>query len=296
VTADATACIPRGERRQWVRIARIVALAVIIAVGVSNLRWAIVDWHMKDAGAYWEAALRLRHGQELFPAVTNIEASEVYRYSPWFAWLWVPLTYLPKTVAYIGWAALLIACSFVAVLPMARGRAWIGVAFFLPMRIGISATGNVQALLVAILVHSVNRRSGPLAIALAASLKLVPILLLVTYIGRRQWFRAGLCVVLTVVLCTPFLLYNLTNYVTDAGGAPLLWQWPVVYVLAVGLALALAIRLARGRYGWLWSATALTLALPRFFVYDITYLMVGIPAAHQQPNGSRIESSAHNTG
>ncbi len=75
---------------------------------------------------------------------------------------------------------------------MARRGAWIGVAFFLPILIGISAGGNVHALLIAALVLDVERRSGPAWIGVAASLKLFPLLFVLTYLGRRQWRRAAI--------------------------------------------------------------------------------------------------------
>lgn len=263
--------------RRVVRLARIVALAVIIAIGINHIWWSVADWHLRDMNAYWDAAMRLRSGQELF-APTGIEASEVYRYSPWFAWLWVPVTYLPRIIANIGWSLILLGASFVAVWPLARHGSLLGVAFFLPMLIGITAIGNVHPLLIAMLVLGIDRRSGPLWIAIAASLKIVPIILVVTYVGRREWMRAGLTLLLTALLAGPFLLYDLSNYVTDAGGAALLWQFPIVYLVAVVAAVITALWLASTRFGWLASSLAVTLALPRFFLYDVLYLLLGTSA------------------
>ncbi|MGH2454699.1 MAG: glycosyltransferase family 87 protein [Candidatus Limnocylindria bacterium] len=273
---------------RWpIRLARTIALAVIIAIGINHVFWAVTDWHLKDAGAYWEAAMRLRDGQQLFPPVANVEASEVYRYSPWFAWLWVPLTYLPRALVGIAWSAVLLGASALAILPLWRRGAWVAVAFFLPILIGISATGNVHPLLIAVLVLGVERRSGPAWIAVAASLKAVPILFVLTYLGRRQWERAGITIVATAILVAPMLLYDLSNYVTTAGGAPLLIAWPPGYVAAVGIGIVVSLRLADGRWGWLTSATTVSLALPRFFLYDVTYLMVGAPA---EPPATRATS------
>lgn len=269
--------------RRAVRLARIVALAVIIGIGFNHVYWSVVDWHLKDMNAYWDAAIRLRDGQQLFPTGIDIEASEVFRYSPWFAWLWVPLTYLPRLVVNVGWSAILLAASAAAVWPLVQRRAWIAVAFFLPVLIGISAGGNAHALVIAALVLGVERRTGPLWIAAAASLKLFPFLFVLTYLGRREWWRVAATVALTALLSAPFLLYDLSGYVTDAGGAALLWRWPPVYVIAmVGLVLA-AIGLANTRYGWLVSATAVAIALPRFFLYDITYFMVATPKHDDRP-------------
>ncbi len=271
--------------RLLVRVARIVALAVIIGMSIGYLYFAISAWHMTDAGAYWNAAMRLREGHELYPVVPNVEASDVYRYSPWFAWLAIPFTYLPLPVAGAIWSLILVAASTVAVIPLARRRAWLGVAFFWPMLIGISAIGNVHALMIAALVLGVERRSGPLWIAMAASLKAFPILLVLVYIGRREWRRAAACLVLTAVLVSPFLLYPLDHYPTSAGGAAVLITWPVVYVAVVAASIGATLWLARSRYGWLAGAVGVCLALPRFFLYDVTYLLVGAAPLDRNHDG-----------
>jgi hypothetical protein len=266
-----------ARRPRLVRLARIVALAVIIGIGFNHVWWAVTDWHLLDMNAYWDAGLRVRTGQALYPPVTDVLASEVYRYSPWFAWLWAPLTVLPRGIVNVAWSAILLAGSLAAVWPMARRGAWIGVAFFLPILIGISAGGNVHALLIATLVLGVERRSGPLWIGAAASLKLFPILFVLTYLGRRQWLRAAATMAIAALLLAPYLRYDLTNYVTTAGGAALLWDWPVVYAAVVAGAVGAALWLARTRFGWLASASAVVLALPRSFLYDVTWVMVGAP-------------------
>lgn len=262
------------------RLARIVALAVILGIGIVNLYWAVTQWTLSDAGAYWNAAMRLREGAQLYPALADVDASEVYRYAPWFAWLAVPFTFLPIQVAGAIWSAMLIAASGWAIWPLVRTRAWLLVAFFAPILIGISAVGNVQALMIAWLLHGVERRSGPLWIALAASLKVAPILLAAVYAGRRQFGRVAATLVFTAVLWAPALLYDLSGYVTAAGRAASLVQVPILYVLVTGALVVLTLTLAAGRFGWLSGSVATVLALPRLFVYDVSFLMLGtLPVA-----------------
>jgi hypothetical protein len=260
------------------RLARIVVLALIVGVGVSQLIFTIGAWRLTDAGAYWEAAMRLREGQPLYPALADSEASEVYRYAPWFAWAWVPLTLLPQWLAYVLWSVILLAASAAAVLPLARRRAWTAVAFFLPILVGIAGIGNVQPLIVAALVLGVERRTGPLWIAAGASLKVVPALLVLTYVGRGEWRRALATGVLTVMLVAPMLFYDLSHYPVTAGAAALLPGGPFVYALVVSAGILLSYRLARTRFDWLASATTMSLAVPRFFVYDVTFMMAALPA------------------
>jgi hypothetical protein len=258
-----------------VRLARTVALAVVIGIGFFNVYEAIANWTLSDASAYWNAALQLRAGGALYPALSNVDASEVYRYAPWLAWLTVPFTFLSVQLAGTLWSALLLGASVVALIPLARAHAWLLVALFAPILVGISAVGNVQPLLIAALTWSVERRSGPFWIGVAASLKIFPILFAVVYLGRREWARAAIAVAVAAVLWAPALLYDLRGYATDAGQAASLFAVPALWALVVGGAMIATLWLARGPYAWLAGATAVVLALPRLFVYDVTYLMLG---------------------
>ena len=258
------------------RLPWIVTVALVVGVGVSQLILSIGDWHLRDSGAYWEAALRLRDGEPLYPAVADTEASEVYRYAPWFAWAWIPLTLLPREAVNVIWSTTLLAASAAALIPLVRLRAWLAVALFLPILVGISAIGNVQPLVVAALVLGVERRSGPLWIAAGASLKAVPLLLVVTYVGRRQWFRAVMTLAVTAVLVAPALLYDLSTYPTGAGAAAMFGD-PLVQAAVVAAGIAVSLRVARTEHAWLASATTVALAVPRFFVYDLTFLMAALP-------------------
>lgn len=280
--------MPDARRR-----GRLVAIAVIVGIGIVNLYWAVTAWTLSDAQAYWDAAQRLRAGADLYPVVGNVDASEVYRYAPWFAWLAVPFTFLPVQAAGALWSAILLAASGVALVPMIRARAWLLVAFFAPILVGISAVGNVQALMIAPLVWSVERRSGPLWIALAASLKIFPILLVAVYLGRREWVRAALSVTLAAALWAPALLYDLHGYATDPGQAGSLFAVPVLWALGVAAGMAATLGLAHNRFGWLAAATTVVVSLPRLFVYDVTYLMVGLPDGSSA--GSRRASSQATT-
>jgi hypothetical protein len=260
------------------RAARLVVTALLVGLGAALLVFAVGDWRLTDARAYWDAAERVRAGDQLYPLVTDVEASNVYRYAPWFAWLAVPFTFLPGVVAGVIWSALLVAASTVAVVPLVRRGAPAVGFFFWAVLIGISAIGNVQPLIVAALVWGVERRSGPLWIAAAASLKAFPILFVLVYLGRREWVRAAFAGAITVLLVAPMLLYDLSGYTTDAGVATALINWPPAYVAAVAILAVGTLLLARGRFGWLAAAATVGVALPRLFVYDVTFIQVGAPA------------------
>jgi hypothetical protein len=262
---------------KWRTLTRVALAGVLVGLGIANLYWSVAQWTLSDATAYWEAAARLREGAQLYPAMANVEASDVYRYAPWFAWLTVPFTFVPVQLAGAIWSVILVAASVAAVVPLAQRGAWLQVAFFFPILVGISAVGNVQALMVAWLVWGVERRSGPLWIAAAASLKAVPILLALVYIGRREWWRAAATAALTALLVAPAFLYDLAGYVVTSGEAGALVDLPVLYVAAVGLGVVAILRLARGRFAWLAGSATTALATPRLFVYDVTYLLAALP-------------------
>lgn len=261
----------------WMRLARTVALAVIIGIGLVNLIQAATHWTLSDAAAYWNAGLRLGDGEPLYPQLANVDASEVYRYAPWLAWLAVPVTFLPGQLAGALWSVVLLAASAIALVPLARARAWLAVAFFGPILVGISAVGNIHPLVIAPLVWTVERRSGPVWVGIAASLKIFPILFALVYLGRREWLRAGVAVAVTAVLWAPALLYDLSGYATEPGLAASLISMPLLWAVVVGAAIGVALRLAPTPFGWLAAALSVVLALPRLFVYDVTYLMVGAP-------------------
>jgi hypothetical protein len=272
------------------RAARLVVTALLVGLGIALLVFAVSDWRLTDASAYWDAAQRIRAGDELYPVVPDVEASSVYRYAPWFAWLAVPFTFLPVTVAGAIWSAMLVAASTAAVVPLVQRRSSSVAFFFWTVLIGISAIGNVQPLIVAALVWGVERRSGPIWIAAAASLKAFPILFVLVYLGRRDWLRAALTGVAALVLVAPFLFYDLSGYTTEVGMAGALISWPPTYVIAVTSSAIATLLLARGRYGWLAAAATVGLALPRLFVYDVTFVQVGSPRApHPAPENGRLQ-------
>ena len=79
------------------RLSQLIALAICIGMGLAFAIANAFSWQLEDAEAYWNAALRLRSGGDLYVAVPlGADETIAYRYAPWLAWLWIPLTYLPQ--------------------------------------------------------------------------------------------------------------------------------------------------------------------------------------------------------
>ena len=267
---------PRSRGR-LARYARMLILALVIAIGVNHVVWAVVQWPMGDLEIYLAAAERLRAGEPLYQAT---EPYLAYWYAPWFALAWVPLTYAPHELVAIGWgAALLSATAGVGwvLWRMGTHAARLLAVLTVPALFAVSAGGNVQAIMVLALIVGMHRRSGPLWVAAAASLKFTPVLFVLVYLARGEWGRALVAGGLSAALIVPAFMLGLPLGATGewSESAPSLIAWgPWVYVAAVGACGLIAI-LGPVRTAPLAAATGAVLALPRLFVYDVTLIAAG---------------------
>jgi hypothetical protein len=247
-----------------------VVFALLGAYALVMLAAVVRHWDLGDMHAYLGAAERLMAGQPLYPADAQPDASETYRYAPWFAAVWVPATFLPEPLAALAWSVLLVAAlAYVAARLLAAGSP-VGFAValaFLPLLAMTAAYGNVQPLLVAGLMYA----RGPWSVGLAAGLKVSPILL-VFGIGRRD---AAFAIIIAAILWAPVLLFDLSSYPTDPGVA--LIGGPLWAHAAVALALVLATFLVPARYRLLVAALAAVVAIPRLHLYDFTFVLAAVP-------------------
>ncbi len=270
---------------------RAVVTLLLSAMAVVGLGTAAGNWYLTDLKAYLEAGRLLASGGNPFDvALLERGLPYHYHYSPWFAAVFVPLTALPVELVRIGWSALLVAASGAALIPLARshGAAAIPLLALLGfLMLNLVAEGNVQPLLLAGLVWTLERRAGPVMIGIAASLKIAPILLALVYVGRGEWRRAGVAALVTATLAAPTLLFGLPETATATGGTGLFTTAPVLWAVLVLAAVAATGLLARTRFGWLAAATATVVALPRLLVFDVTNLLAAVPAAAHLPEPMR---------
>jgi len=256
------------------------AVAVLIALtSYALLTYALARPVGVDVTAYWNAAERLRDGETLY-AAGAANASDLYRYAPWFAFAWIPLTYLPFEAVASAWVGLMVAAALISTVPLLRLglTGWAAFAFFMPLQLQGAVFGNVQPLLVLALMWGVNRRSGPVWIALAASLKAVPLALALVYAGRGEWRRAAIASGLTALLVAPMTLFDLSGYSTAPGPNQnsLAGVSPFLFIPIAIASLVFTYRLARTRYGWAAGAFAMIATLPRLLSYQATFMLVGL--------------------
>jgi hypothetical protein len=267
--------------RRWV-----VGLVLALLFGTTIIRvWLIADqWGFEDVDAYWDAATRLKLGQPLFPVGVDPDSYRVFRYAPWFAWLWVPLTNLPQPIVEWVWGAILAGATIAILVALVRLRSGAAIALALltfPWFVSLVQVGNIQPLVVAALGFGVSRRSGPLWIGITASLKAVPILWVIVLLARRQWLAVASAVAIAAVLASSFLFYDVRGYVTDPGRSAMSLYYyfsPVAWAVGAVLCTLLALYLAWRRSAWVWPAVAVAamLVAPRSHVTYATYLAVGL--------------------
>lgn len=264
------------------------AAAVIGALAGIGVAWMhVVGDPLADAHAYYEAAARLNAGQPLYPAGIDPSSNHIYLYPPLLAVALRPLALLPFQWFALGWELIVVA-SFVAllrVLGVRRKETWLAIGL-LGVPIGWALT-IAQAHVPITLLLALGQ---PWSIALAANLKLTPVLVAIWWIGRRDWQSLFAFFVWMALLALAQLLLerggslaffqnvgfgqlgevrNISPYVQS----PVLW----ISLLLVGALVTLA--LARTRWGWAAAVTLATLAPPRLLVYMLT----GLLAAIRQP-------------
>ena len=260
-----------------------LAIGLLLLFAIGDIWLLGANWGFDDVRAYWEAALRVRQGLPLYGGTDDPNSYAVFRYAPWFAWMWVPLTYLPRQAAELIWGALLGASSLAVLAALVRLRTAAAIALallLLPMFFSLVQVGNVQPLLVAVLAFGISRWSGPLWIALAASIKATPILYVLVYAARREWTRVAVAVVITALLLAPLLLADLSSYQTDPGASFSLYYYvsPIAWAIAAVASVLLAAWLAWRRSDWVWVAASVAVALcaPRAHPTYATFLAVGL--------------------
>lgn len=268
------------------RIARLIAMTIAV-LGVMVLIGAALNSNVQpDADAYWHAAQRIRDGQALYGGPRGDE-TEIYRYAPWFAFAWVPLTYLGQGSAYVVWRGILLLSTLVAIWPLIRRPTPASLTLAVLMGgllVSNLPAANVTPLIVACLVAGIRSRAGPVLLGLAGSLKIFPLVLVVGYLAERRWLAAVAAIGVAAVLWLNILAFDLSLF-TQIGGpsfyvggvslfgvSTLLWL-PVAVAVA-GVMIGLAVR--GSRWTWLAAGAAIPLAVPRVWLPDAAYVLIGL--------------------
>jgi hypothetical protein len=262
--------------------------AVIGAIAGALVLWMhVMNDPLADAHAYYDAATRLNAGNPLYPAGADPNGNTIYLYPPLLAIAMRPFALLGFPIFAALWEGVVI-LSFVLLLRylgVRRRATWLAVGLLgIPIGWALSvAQAHVPFTLLLAL-------GQPWSIAMAANLKLTPVLVAIWWLGRRDWesFFAfmvwmALLALAQVTLESRGTLTFFSNVGLDQLGDVRNWspfvQSPVLWAVLVGAGGLLALALARTRWGWPAVVTLVTLSPPRLLVY----MFMGLLATIRQP-------------
>lgn len=199
----------RSSVRLIAEIAFVVGTCWLFAL--ANAVLVTQQWEFNDIHAYLGAAQRIAEGAPVYsPAV---DESELYRYSPWFAVLWIPFIRLPTLAVEVGWAIILVGATLLVLVKFRRSWAELALALLLGgLLYRTAGWGNVQPILVAALVYLLPTRAGPWMVGITASLKVWPLVAVFVYAWRRQWSAVAISLGVTVFLSLPAVFADLAAY------------------------------------------------------------------------------------
>jgi hypothetical protein len=263
----------------------LVGAAVVLGlVGAFVLVFHLTTDPLVDVHAYYEAAARLNAGLPLYAAAGDVNSPHYYFYPPLLAILFRPLALLPFETSAVIWEAATVAAFGLTLwlLGLRSRRTWIAVAVLAgPIAWSVSV-GQAQVIVTLLLAIG-----SPAAVALAAQMKLLPALVALYWVGRRDWRSlrrfvgwTALLVVAQVILepagsiafigNTNLGLVGQVNNLSPYSVSPPLWL-----VLALA-GLVLTLRLAPTRAGWAAAVTYSVLAAPRLLEYMLMTLLAAI--------------------
>ncbi len=286
---------PTGAQAAAIHAGRlaIFALALIGALAGLYVLWLhLTTDPISDARAYYDAAHRLNAGLPLYPAGADPNAPDYYRYPPLLAIVLRPFALLPYSLFAILWEVIMVVALGATIRRLGGGyRTWLAVGL-LGIPIGW-AVGIGQAQVLITYLMAVGQ---PWAIAFGGQLKVFPALVMIWWLGRRDWQAFGAFIGWTLILVIAQAAFEPTGTkaflgiltleqvgdvrnISPYAISPILWV-----VLSVAGAVG-AVLLAPTRWGWPAAVALATLASPRILVY----VLMSLIAAVREPDGAHPE-------
>jgi hypothetical protein len=261
-------------------LAMLGVIVVALLIGADILRYPLTT----DLPAFLWGAQRIAEGATPYGPIPG--SSHEFVYAPWLAAALIPASWLPLPLVVPVWHGVLAICAALSIWPLIRERrleASLAAVLLGTFLFHAVWAGHFEPVMVALLVVGIPRRWGPIAVGVAASMKVTPLVLCIRYAGRGEWRKVAIAVGVAAALWAPALLFDLSGW-----GLPvlkthsLLGHAPIMWALVALAALAAAWRLAPTRYGWLAAATLWLAVLPRMILYDMSGLAVA--AARSDPS------------
>ncbi len=281
----------RVPRRVWYVLVAAAWLGLLI--GVDTLRVHLQLDPLGDVHAYYDAGARLNAGVPLYEQPVGTNEAAFYRYPPLLAIAFRPLALLPFDTAARIWEGLLIALFVLTVIRLGPRDRWTWVVLgWLAAPIAWSlAVGQAQVAVTFLLAVG-----APWAVALGANVKLLPALVAIFWLGRRDWGALGrfalamlalglLQLVLEPAGTIAYLSFPALDQVGTVRNLSPYELSPVLWLAAVIAMAVVAWRGAPGRYGWGLAVGLSVLASPRLLMYMLSTLAAGKGGPKTSPKG-----------
>ena len=280
-------------------VRRVLVLGAVVglALGIETVILHLTTDPLADVHAYYDAGARLNAGQPLYEQPSTTNEAEFYRYPPLLAILFRPLARLPFEQAAAIWMGVLAVCFAATIVRLGarRRETWL-VMGMLALPTGWSlAIGQAQ-----VAVTFLTALGAPWAIALAANLKVVPALLAIWWIGRRDvrslaWFAGSVAVLVAVqFVLEPQATFDFVRQfglgqVGDVENRSIYALSPVLWAIALVAGVIVAWRLAPTRWGWPAAVALSVFATPRLLIYMLSTLVAVIREPDQPKRDSADE-------
>jgi len=272
----------------------LVASAVLGAlIGLQTLVLHLTMDPLADVHAYYDAGARLNAGLPLYDQPAGTDDAAFYRYPPLLAVAFRPLALLPFGAAAAIWMAVLLVLFAGTLYRSGLRNRWTWlVAGWLAAPIAWSlAVGQAQIAVTFLVIMGT-----PWGIALAANLKLLPVLVAIYWVGRRDLRAVGrltawliglalLSLVLEPAGTIAYLGFPGLAQVGDVENLSLYGLSPILWLAFVALLAGLAFRFAPTRAGWALAVALSVLASPRLLMYQLSTLQATVRGP--DPDGPR---------
>ena len=272
--------VPPLFRSRGVHRVLIAASVLGLIIGLDTLVLHLRLDPLADVRAYYDAGARLNAGLPLYIQTATTDDPGFYRYPPLLAIAFRPLALLPYETAALIWEAFLIVLFVGTLIRLGLRNEWTWIVTgWLAAPIAWSlAIGQAQ-----IAVTFLVALGSPWAVALAGNVKILPVVVALFWIGRRDWrsvgrfaaWMLGLALFSFVVepaATVAFLGFSDLAQVGNVENRSLYALSPVLWAFSVVALLALALRFAPTKAGWPLAVAASVLISPRLLMYQLSTL------------------------
>ncbi len=279
----------------------LAASAVLGAlIGLQTLVLHLTLDPLADVRAYYDAGARLNAGLPLYDQPAGTDDAAFYRYPPLLAVFFRPLALLPFETAALIWEALLLVLFAATVYRSGLRNRWTWLVLgWLAAPIAWSlAIGQAQVAVTFLVILGT-----PFGIALAANLKLLPLLVAVYWVGRRDLRALGILGLWLVALAALSLLLEPAGTIAFIGfpdlgqvgnveNRSLYALSPLLWLAFVAMLATLAFRFAPTRAGWALAVALSVLASPRLLMYQLSTLQATVRGPDADTDPARIEPAS----